>query len=100
MKSRHDHWPRARDCLILAEETSDENDRRVLLEMASAWIERGLEEGLGDGRNIPSTERSLEGRGPSAGSIAAAIPVAIISAVKRLRTKINRTFSSISTQLK
>ena len=92
MKSRHDHWPRARDCLILAEETGDENDRQVLLEMASAWIERGLEEGLGDGRNIPSTERSLEGRGPSAGSIAAGIPVAIISAVKRLWTKITARF--------
>jgi hypothetical protein len=100
MKSRHDHWPRARDCLILAEETSDENDRQVLLEMASAWIERGLEEGLGDGRNSPSTDRSLERRGPSTGSIAAGIPIAIISAVKRLRTKINGTFSSISTQLK
>ena len=45
MKSRHDHWPRARACLVLAEETGDENDRQVLLEMASAWIELGLERG-------------------------------------------------------
>ena len=59
----------------------------VILE--AAWIELGLEEGLGDGRNSPSTERSLERRGPSTGSIAAGIPVAIISAVKRVRTKIN-----------
>ena len=100
MKSRHDHWPCAGACLVLAEETSDENDRQVLLEMASACIELGLEEGLGDGRNSPSTDRSLEQREPSTGSIAAGIPIAIISAVKRLRTKINGTFSSISTQLK
>ncbi len=100
MKSRHDHWPRARDCLSLAEETSDENDRQVLLEMASAWIELGLEEGLCEGRNSPLRDRSLERPEPSTGLIAAGIPIAIISAVKRLRTKINGTFSSISTQLK
>ncbi len=100
MKSSHDHWPCARTCLVWAEETSDENDRRALLEMASAWIELGLEEDLGDWRNSPLTDRSLERRGPSTGSIAAGIPVAIISAAKLLRTKINGTFSSISTQLK
>jgi hypothetical protein len=39
MKSRHDRWPCAGACLVLAEETGDENDRRVLLEMAGARIE-------------------------------------------------------------
>ena len=86
--------------MVSAEETSDEAHRQVLLDMACAWIELGLEDGLGGARDSRLTDRPLERRGRSIGPIAAGIPISIISAVKRLRTKLNNTFSSVSTQLK
>jgi hypothetical protein len=100
MKSRHDHWSHARACMISAEEIRDETHRQMLLDMACASIELGLEDGLGGASDSPLTDRSLERRGRSIDLIASGILFAINSAVKRLRTKIDGTFSSISTQLK
>jgi len=65
-----------------------------------AWIELGLEDGLGGARDSRLMDLPLERRGRSIGPIAAGIAISIISAVKRLRTKLKNTFSLVSTQLK
>ncbi len=100
LKSPRDHWYYARGYLVRAEETDNEKHRQVLLNMASACIELGLEEGLGGAFNDPGTDCTLERPGRVVGLTAAVIPATIISVARALRTKLNGTFSSISAQLK
>ena len=96
LKSRRDHWSYARAYMVRAGETDNEKRRQMLLEMAGAWIELGLEEGLGGARNRPLTDW----RGSSIGLIAANIRATIISVVKSLGTKLSSRFSLILAKLK
>jgi len=99
LKTPHDYWSYARHCMVWAEEVNNEARRQTLINMASAWIELGLEEGLGSTTESPVINHAVERRECRIGPIAAGIP-AILSITKGLRVRISATLSSVFSQLK